>query len=136
VFDDNALIIVGRVLENTNIPLDAMYGSIGGDNARYLRMNKSEYIQNLKRVFKNNEFVNIQFDSITVKKSRRDCKVYGIQFSQNWYSTSYSDKGYLYLMFDLRNESVPKIYVRTWQSTPNENGEVFGNSDFPFTCLD
>jgi len=136
VFDDNALIIVGKVLKNSNIPLDADYGTIGADEARYLRLSKKEYLQNLKKVYAKNEFVNIQFDSILVKNAKRGCKVYGIQFAQNWYSTSYSDKGYLYLMFDLQDESKPQIYVRTWQSAPDKKGKVFSNDDFPFTCLD
>ena len=49
-----------------------------------------------------------------------------------YFSTNYADKGYLFLMVDLRNPKEPIIHVRTWQPEKDPNGKVFGIEDFKF----
>lgn len=130
VFADNALIIVGNVLkEGKNI--DNMYGSLGS-KVEYVKLGKKDYVERMERVFRSNEFVNIQFDDNTVRRATNDPsdKVYGIQIKQNYYSTSYSDKGYLFLMIDLNDTLNPTIYVRTWQPEKNPDGSIIGVSNF------
>ena len=109
-----------------------MYLNLGEQNVKYIKLTKQEYLDRLRMVFKSNEVVNIQFDENTVKKARPDSKIYGIQIAQNYYSTSYADKGYLFLMIDLNDSLNPKIYVRTWQPTKNSDGSVYGITDFHF----
>ncbi|MBS3742360.1 MAG: LPP20 family lipoprotein [Candidatus Cloacimonetes bacterium] len=130
IFSDNALIIVGKVLKKAE-RIDGMYKNLKDYNIKYIRLNKKEYIKRLKRVFRSNEFVNIQFEDNQVKKRGRD-DIYGIQIAQNYYSTHYADKGYLFLMFDLANIKKPRIYVRSWQPKKNKNGSIIGLSDFYF----
>jgi hypothetical protein len=132
IFADDALIIVGNVLQSSSTNIDGIYNNLGKQKVEYLKISKKDYIEKLKTVFKSNEFVNIQFDENTVKKARPDMKVYGIQIAQNWYSSSYADKGYLFLMFDLTDSIHPQIYVRTWQPTKNADGSIYGISDFHF----
>ena len=63
-------------------------------------------------------------------KVNGDEKIYGIQIKQDYYSTNYADKGYLFLMIDLNDSINPKIYVRTWQPEKNDDGSIFGLNDF------
>ena len=130
VFADNALIIVGHVLKADSKPLDKMYLSLGNERVEYLKFSKKEYIERLRLIFRSNEYVNIQFDENTVKKA--DDKLYGIQIAQNYYSATYADKGYLFLMMDLYDANNPKIYVRTWQPEKNPDGSIIGITDFKF----
>jgi len=130
VFADNALIIIGNVLkEGKNI--DNLYGSLG-NRVEYVRLDKKEYVERLERVFRSNEFVNIQFDDNTARRATNnpDDKVYGIQIKQSYYSSSYSDKGYLFLMIDLNDTLNPVIYVRTWQPEKNPDGSIFDETYF------
>jgi hypothetical protein len=130
IFADNALIIVGNVLKQDK-NIDDMYGSLG-DKVTYLKFSKKDYIERLGRVFRSNEFVNIQFDENTTRRAtnKLDDKVFGIQIKQSYYSTNYSDKGYLFLMIDLNDTLKPLIYVRTWQPEKNPDGSIYGVSDF------
>lgn len=130
VFADNALIIVGQVLKTDAKPLDDMYLSLGNERIEYLKLTKKEYIERLRLIFNSNEYVNIQFDENTVKKA--DDSLYGIQIAQNYYSATYADKGYLFLMMDLKETNNPKIYVRTWQPEKNPDGSIIGITDFKF----
>ena len=128
VFAENALIIVGYVLKEDK-PIENMYKQLG-DKIEYIRLSKQEYIERLQNVFRSNEFVNIHFEDNVVKKVNGDEKIYGIQISQDYYSTNYADKGYLFLMIDLTDENKPKIYVRSWQPEKNPDGSVIGLEDF------
>ncbi len=133
VFADNALIIVGHVFEKDDKPLDAMYMNLGGEKVRYIRHTKESYIRALRNVFQSNEFVNIHFEDNEVSRTNRlDDKVYGIQIAQHYYSSTYADKGYLFLMIDLNDTMNPKIYVRSWQPEKNPDGSIIGLRDFHF----
>ncbi|MBE0650044.1 MAG: LPP20 family lipoprotein [Bacteroidales bacterium] len=129
IFSDNALIIVGTVLKRSQ-PIDGMYQNLGSEAVKYQRFTKKEYIERLKSVFNSNEFINIDFDETSVKKVNGDRKIYGIQIAQHYYSTDYSDFGYLFLMIDLKDSLKPMIYVRTWQPKKNPDGSIYGLGDF------
>jgi hypothetical protein len=129
IFADNALIIVGNEVQSAE-PIDGMYARAGRRKVEYITQNKTEYLSRLMQVFNSNEFVNIHFEENIVKKVNGEDKVYGIQIKQDYYSTNYADKGYLFLMIDLNDTLQPKIYVRTWQPERNADGSIFGLSDF------
>ncbi|MBT7470110.1 MAG: LPP20 family lipoprotein [Candidatus Cloacimonetes bacterium] len=130
VFSENALIIVGTILKQDK-PIENMYKNLG-DKIEYVKYSKQEYVERLKMVFGNNEFVNIHFEDNKVQKSNKNDKVYGIQISQYYYSENYADSGYLFLMFDLTDSAKPQIYVRTWQPEKDEAGKMFELSDFKY----
>ena len=135
LFDENALIIVGNRVQKAPQPTDQvrnMYGNFSNDQVEYITLSKSEYLERVKRVFQRNEFVNIHFEENEVRKTQRNDKIYGIQIAQHYYSSTYADKGYLFLMIDLNDTIQPKIYVRTWQPTKNADGSVIGIEDFKF----
>ncbi len=127
VFADNALIIIGNVLKQDK-PIENMYQKL--DNVEYIRLTKQEYIERLKHVFYSNEFVNVNFEKSIVKKVNGDDKIYGIQIAQNYWSSNYADKGYLFLMIDLNDPQQPRIYVRSWQPQKNPDGSIIGLEDF------
>lgn len=133
LFAENALIIVGRVLkddEKRNI--DGYYHRLDNDRVEYIKMEKREYMERLRLVFEGNEFVNVHFEENDVKRVNNNEKIYGIQISQQYFSSNYSDKGYLFLMIDLQDSLNPRIYVRSWQPEKNPDGSVTGLSDFYF----
>ncbi len=129
VFSDDALIIVGTVLKKSE-PIEGMYKQLDTENIKYTRFSKNEYVKHLKNVFSSKEYVNISFEETDIKKTGGDDKVYGIQLAQNYYSSNYSDKGFLFLMIDLNDTINPKIYVRTWQPEKNFDGSVIGLENF------
>ena len=42
-------------------------------------------------------------------------RCYGVTLHQSYKSGTYSDEGYLFLLWDFTDENKPKIHVRTWQ---------------------
>jgi hypothetical protein len=130
IFAEEALIIVGHVL---NVVKDVENPFSSHEIVKYNTYTKQQYIRNLESNFRRNEFINIQFEDNLVKRTQQpDQKVYGIQISQQYYSSTYADKGYLFLMIDLNDTLNPKIYVRTWQPEKNPDGSIYGLEDFYF----
>ena len=123
IFADDAIIIVGNVAR----PRMAQTGSkerpvsLKGQNViRYNRYSKDEYLRNLERCFKRNEFINIRFLNNEVQWLEKYDKeeLFAIQIGQEYNSTTYGDRGYLFLLVDMTDHDSPQIKIRTWQ--PNE----------------
>lgn len=126
IFDDEALIITGRVLRNVKGPNEY-------SNNRYVtltRQNKTNYIKNLSRVFGSQEYINIQFSDCEVMKLGKGEQLFGIKIRQEYFSTTYSDSGYLFILVDLRDYLKPVIHVRTWQEAPDKDFGVIGPYNF------
>jgi uncharacterized protein (DUF1330 family) len=129
-FSENALIIVGRVIEQTDRGID-MSGSLGKRKVELIKYNKEQYMQNLRRVFARNAFISVNFDEIEIVKHGIKKDIYGVNLKQRWRSSTYGDEGYLFLMIDFEDEAFPLIHVRAWQpqkDTPLE--EVIELGDF------
>lgn len=122
VFSDEALIIVGRVIETTG------EGSAFEQQVEYLQFNKGDYIARLRTIFNANEWINVVFEDIRIDRHPKYPFMYGVYLTQYYSSSLYSDTGYLFLMIDFRDEDVPVIHVRTWepknQITENERFEM------------
>ncbi len=131
IFDDNALIIVGKVLrESTNCALNDNIRLTSGKRYQYKRQSKKDYISNLKRCFNSNEYVNLRFNRVQVRKARSGGEIYGIQLEQDYYSSNYSDHGYLFLEVNLNNPAEPLILVRTWQPEPDPDFGIYDIENF------
>ena len=129
IFDDDAIIIVGHVIKKAQKTAENdKY--LDNEMVKHTRLSKQEYIKNVERSFKSNQFINIRFTDNDVKKMGVGADTYGIQIHQDYYSSSYSDTGYLFLMVDLNDIDQPCIKVRTWQPKrdPNINSS-FDKSD-------
>ncbi len=131
VFDEEALIIVGSILKKRKTSDASQVSFISNKEVEYQRLSKKEYISRLERIFKLNEFVNLHFEDNIVKKAKKDMSIYGIQIAQHYTSDTYADKGYLFLMVDLRDMLNPIVHVRTWQPQKNADGSIYGLNDFP-----
>ena len=129
VYSDDALIITGRVITQKHPE-----GFIS-QKIRYNKQSKQQYLTNLLKVFKNTKYIRVSFDDIEVRRHPTNPNFYGVTLHQGWTSNTYHDEGYLFLLWDFRNENAPEIHVRTWQ--PDKIGgkalardEVFSLSDF------
>ena len=129
VFSDDALIITGRVITQKQ-PEGFMTQKI-----RYNKQNKQQYLNNLRKVFKTTKYIHVSFDDIEVMRHPTNPNFYGVTLHQGWTSNTYHDEGYIFLLWDFRNEDAPEIHVRTWQ--PDRIGgkelardEIFTLSDF------
>lgn len=116
VFSDDALIIVGNKLPQ---PKASDVTAVDAVSYEHNRLTKSQYMAQLERVFKKQEYVNIQFEDASVKKTSRNTERYEIIIKQHYYSTTYADKGYLYLLADISNPEQPIIHVRVWDEDRN-----------------
>ena len=123
IFDDDAIIIVGHVTKKANKGGDGQK-YIDNEMVKYTRQDKNTYLKNLEKSFNSNQFINIRFTDNEVKRMGKGGDTFGIQIHQDYYSSSYSDTGYLFLMVDLNEIDTPIIKVRTWQPhrDPNING--------------
>jgi hypothetical protein len=127
-FSDKALIITGtRVQEfdgGSNMVRTSDNEMIQ-EKFRLNRQTKAEYMGRLRNViFKNNEFINVDFSGINIYVHPDYEKIYWVQVFQKWSSSTYSDVGYLSFMIDFGNEDQPLIYVRAWQPEPFSDGTL------------
>lgn len=133
IFDDDAVIIVGNVVRQQKMNLNVETGVTTMNNNTIIRKNrytKDQYLKNLKRCFNSNEYINIRFANNDVTKLAKGGELYAIQISQDYYSSSYGDKGYLFLIVDINDPDKPIIKVRTWQPEKDPNFGLYGPGDF------
>jgi ribosome biogenesis protein Nip4 len=153
VYNDNALIITGKVVrdktsKNSDTAIPALTPIAHTPvQIEYNVQNKKTYIENLKRIFKANSYINIKFNEVVVTQHEGDPNIYGVILKQNWNSKptkdspkGYQDEGWLFLMIDFEKEEEPSIWVRTWQPCTNpytgqpiryNTEDIFGLGNFP-----
>lgn len=127
IFSDDALIITGCVMMKKPV------GDLVRAEAqvRYKRQNKAQYIANLQASFAKNEYIKIDIADVKISRSGSNANVYGVTLRQKYRSSTYSDDGYVFLLWDFVDEQHPQIHVRTWQPLGNvAPGEVFTMYDF------
>lgn len=128
VFSDNALIIVGNVVKSGKEPSEM----IAGNKVRYSVHSKASYLERLSRVFKTNKKIKVEFSDFRIMRHPTMDGIYGVTLRQRYDSDRYSDDGYLFLLWDFRNPSMPMIHVRTWQPYDSLNGhdDIIDIGDF------
>lgn len=139
VFSEDALVITGSVVTSKR------YDGIPITSIKYKKQNKEQYLANLKKCFRANQWINVKFYEIGVRGERTELpcvtqstenpNLYGVRLRQEWNSSTYSDSGYIFLLWDFSNENAPVIHVRTWQPAiaggqPLPEEEIFSLSDF------
>lgn len=113
VYSDDALIITGSVVTQRS-----NHGDMGvrlEQKVNYTVQSKEQYINKLSRIFNNNRRVNVEFDHISVVMHGAKPNIYGVTLHQKWQTSSYSDEGWLFLLWDFNDPEKPQIHVRTWQ---------------------
>lgn len=129
VFSDQALIIVGNVVKSKA-------GSEGkfmpAARVEYNIRTKKEYLLRLSKAFAANKAINVSFSEFRIMRHPTMDGIYGVSLRQKYKSDSYADDGYLFLLWDFRNQSMPQIHVRTWQpsETIGEDNGVMNIRDF------
>jgi len=129
IYSESALIVVGSVLKNTKKTDNVLLKE--EVKVKYDTLSKSQYMTRLNNVFDNNEFVNLNFTNTSFNTVNGKQNVIGVQLRQEYFSSSYTDVGYLFLMVDLRGK-LPVIEVRTWQPNETPVDELIDNSSFVF----
>ena len=134
VFSDNALIITGKVIREKP-KSDYAMRSLSTEKIVYQKRTKKEYIQNLKKVFAGNKYINVVFDEVEVIQHPKLTDIYGVTLKQELNTTRYRDVGFVFLMIDFQDENNPLIQVRTWQPEKVDGkvlnrDEVFSLGDF------
>ena len=129
VFDENAVIITGKVTRRPTV-IQENQPFIDNRLIKYTRYTKNDYIRHISHCFASNEFINIRYANNYVVKSGKGGEMYGIQIKQDYYSSTYGDTGYLFLMIDVNNPDEPIIKVRTWQPERDPQMGIIGISDF------
>lgn len=112
IFDDYAIIVTGTVTMNAQRQNDAPMKL--KQNVKYTKYNKEQYIERLEQQFKKNQFINLRFTDVTIGKVSNDDD-FALRIKQDYFSSSYADTGYLFLMVDMNNTSRPLIKLRAWQ---------------------
>ena len=112
VFSDDALIITGKVVtpKKNNDAIGMALPSV-----QYSKQSKQQYLSNLSRVFRNNRYINVNFDDVVVKRHSANPNIYGVRVVQHWKTSAYSDEGYVFMLWDFTDKDAPQIHVRTWQ---------------------
>lgn len=124
IFSEDALIITGhRVIRKS----DERSTPSGFE---YTTQTKAQYLNGLRRVFKNNAYVNVEFDENSMNITRNGAKpyLYGVTVTQRYNSSSYSDVGKLTMIWNFKDPENPQINVRVWQA-PDDPKE-FKVTDF------
>lgn len=129
IFDNDADIRTVTVIERPQRSTD---GNEYADNKilKENRYTKDEYIKKLKTSFESKQYINLRFSDIMVAKPGNGGETYGIQIAQEYYSSNYGDKGYLFLLVDLNSPENPLIKIRTWQPEKDPNFGVYSVPDF------
>lgn len=121
MFSDDALIITGKVVMQRQSEMQPAIAKV-----EYTKQSKQQYINNLKKAFLRNKWIDVKFSQIGEKgetsgcagitRSNIDPSKYGVRLHQEWRSSNYSDEGYLFLLWEFPdNGGSPIIHVRTWQ---------------------
>lgn len=139
VFSDDALIISGKVV--TSRKGDGQFLP----TVTYKSFDKQQYMNNLRQVFARNSWIEVKFSQIgehgegdgerAVTRSTENPNIYGVRLRQEWKSSTYSDEGYVFLLWDFTDEEHPVIHVRTWQpeyvgASRLSEDEIFTIDDF------
>jgi len=134
VFDDDAVIFVGRMVsrasKTVNMENRAQISQEGNKILQRNRLTKDEYLKRLAACFRRNEFINIHFADNRVRKLGKGGESYAIEIAQDYYSSTYGDKGYLMLMVDINDPEKPLIKLRTWQPEKDPQFGLYGPGDF------
>jgi hypothetical protein len=89
---------------------------------------KEEYVKFASdKIFAEGNEISIRFDSVKVNRDPLNEQQVGIYAYQTYESTTYSDRGYLFLLVDLSGKR-PQLQFRVWRAEPIRPGD-YGMSE-------
>ena len=110
IFSDKALIITGSAMTVGKTEVSAN----SNVKWKFSVQSKAQYLSNLEKAFKRNSYIKVVFDDIKIVEHPTIRNVFGVTVKQKWNSSTYSDEGIVFMVWDFRKE-YPQIHVRTWQ---------------------
>ena len=127
VFSDNALIIVGHTVRTSDAASPK-----GTPKTAYSIRSKREYLERLAKIFDSGKEIDLNFSGFRIMRHPTMEGIYGVTLRQQYSCGGYADDGWLFLLWDFRNPSMPLIHVRTWQPANSLSGEddIIDMSDF------
>lgn len=136
IFADDAVIIVGNIVKRKTPQLNDIdrraISQEGQEVIHYNRYTKDQYLRNLERCFARNEFINLRFSQSEVQwlEQYKNKEYFAIQIGQEYNSTTYADKGHLFLLVDMSDHNAPQIKIRTWQPHEVAMEKLYNAGDF------
>ncbi|MDE6554247.1 MAG: hypothetical protein K2K98_15005 [Muribaculaceae bacterium] len=112
VFSDDALIIVGQMVRTSKSRQPK-----GSQKVMYAIRSKREYLDRLSKIFNSGKDIDLKFSGFRIRRHPTMEGIYGVTLHQEYSCGTYSDDGWLFLLWDFRDPSMPVIHVRTWQPT-------------------
>lgn len=130
IFSNKALIIVGNIVKNKAGDDDAL--TAADERVVYSLRTKREYLQRLNTAFAANKKIDVKFSDFKIMRHPTQKGLYGVTLRQKFKTDRYTDDGYIFLLWDFRNPSMPLIHVRTWQPSAgvNDADDIIGIQDF------
>ncbi len=125
IFSEQALIIVGNKLFQRKMDNDRI---IITESVKYDTLSKTQYMRRLREHFGRKKYINLNFTDTDFERSSNGKNFYGIRVRQEYFSDTYGDVGYLFLLVDLRFDE-PIIHVRAWQNDKLPMEDLFDLSD-------
>ena len=125
IFSEQALIIVGNKLMQRKMDNDRI---IITESVKYDTLSKVQYMRRLREHFGRKKYINLNFTETDFERSSNGKNFYGIRVRQEYFSDTYGDVGYLFLLVDLRFDE-PVIHVRAWQNDKLPMEDLFDLSD-------
>lgn len=125
IFSEQALIIVGNKLLQRKMDSDRI---IITESVKYDTLSKAQYMRRLREHFGRKKYINLNFTDTDFERSSNGKNFYGIRVRQEYFSDTYGDVGYLFLLVDLRFDE-PIIHVRAWQNDKLPMEDLFDLSD-------
>ena len=136
IFADDAVIIIGNVSKRRGTPAAAgqerEVSQNGLEVINYNRYTKDQYLAHLADCFRRKEFINIRFSNNDIQwlEKYADEEIFAIQIGQEYNSSNYADKGYLFLLVNMTNHDEPQIKIRTWQPNEVDMKKIYNAGDF------
>ena len=110
-FCDDALIVTGRVVRRyVREPAAVLKGDI-----EYPKTGKSDFLAELRRVFPQAKYIQSHFSDIQVTPVPEREGFYGVLIKTGYESPIAFNEGYVFMLWDISDESRPQVLVRTWQ---------------------
>lgn len=87
-----------------------------GATFEYRNYDKEGYISKLINTFRRNAVIEVKFSDMTVYGHPMDeqGRYYAVECVQSWHSSTYSDEGNLFVIWDFANPKAPQILFRGW----------------------
>ena len=116
------LVLIEHVLADDVVIMDmAAKSPMAKTDAPLTSYDKQQYLSRMEKFFQENEFVNVKYEEIAIWQHSTRTNHYAVTMKQEWSTKDYHDEIYTYEIWDLSDETLPKILLQDWRS----NQEAF-----------